>query len=88
MNTQQHAWLTRWLSVVCNAVRPRQLVFIGIAVTVIALQLLAMDWVVSAQVDRARAHEAEHLSRAATEAPRTTGPGAVAASAGIPSDGA
>ncbi|MEO7129176.1 MAG: hypothetical protein ABI040_09995 [Rhodoferax sp.] len=41
--------------------------FIGIAIAVIVLQLLAMDWVASAQVDRARVREAEHIAQVAAK---------------------
>jgi hypothetical protein len=86
MNTHQDARPTRSRSVAFNAIRPRRLVFIGIAVAVIVLQLLAMDWVVSVQVDRARVREAEHMSQAAA-GPQPAGP-AAAATAGISSDAA
>ncbi len=65
MRPIQDAKPTRSRFVVFHAIRPRQLVLIGIAVAVIVLQLLAMDWVASAQVDRARVREAEHMARAA-----------------------
>ena len=67
-----------------DAIRPRQLLFIGIAAAVIILQLLAMDWVVSAQVEHARVREAERMSQAAGSQ-RT---GSAVATASASSDGA
>ncbi|MDR3453506.1 MAG: hypothetical protein P4L96_12000 [Rhodoferax sp.] len=84
MSTYQETKPTRPRSAAFSPVRPRQLLFLGIAIVVIALQLLAMDWVVSAQVDHAQAREAELASQAAAGSQRT---GSVAASVSASSDG-
>lgn len=65
--------------------RPHQLLFLGIAVVVIALQLLAMDWVASAQVDHAQARESAHMLQAVAGSRRT---GSAAATASASSEGA
>lgn len=68
-----------------NAVRPRQLLFLGVALVIIALQLLAMDWVVTAQVDRGQARESQHLAQKAESLQRAQ---AAAATASVSPGGA
>ena len=65
-------------------VRPRQLLFLGVAIVVIALQLLAMDWIVSAQVDHAQAREAQLAAQAGAGSQRT---GSVATAASASTEG-
>ena len=62
MSTPQESKPTRRWPVAFNAVRPRQLIFLGVALVVIVLQLLAMDWVVLADVDHARTNLSQRLA--------------------------
>ena len=85
MSTQQEANSTRRRPGALNAVQPRQLLFLGVALAIIALQLLAMDWVVTAQVDRGQARESQRLALRAEKLQRAE---SGAATASVSSDGA
>ena len=87
MSTQQEqeATSTRRRPAVFNAVQPRQLLFLGVALIIIALQLLAMDWLATAQVDRGQARESQHLALKAEKLQRAQ---AGTATASVSSDGA
>ena len=85
MSTQQKETSTRRRPAAFNAVQPRQLLFLGVALIIIALQLLAMDWLATAQVDRGQARESQHLALKAEKLQRAE---AGTATASVSSDGA
>ena len=62
MSTQHKAKPTRRWPAAFHAMRPRQLIFLGVALVVIALQLLAMDWVALADVDHAQTKASQRLA--------------------------
>ncbi|MGH8821411.1 MAG: hypothetical protein ACREWJ_09005 [Rhodoferax sp.] len=62
MSTPQESKPTwRWPAAF-NAVRPRELIFLGVALVVIVLQLLAMDWVVLSDVDHAQTKVSQRMA--------------------------
>ena len=85
MSTQQKETSTQRRPAAFNAVQPRQLLFLGVALVIIALQLLAMDWLVTAQVDRGQTRESQHLALKAEKLHRAE---SGTATASVSSDGA